>query len=149
MLLWLTDRSPAATQFATAYLLAQSGTGNDINGKPKAFTRSGLQSVYAGADAAQYFHAPVGDPRVRDFIGVVRHGVVYTGGQGKIAEHGGAAPDDRDVPLMVTGDPHQVVDSGVETTQIAPTILSLPHLDPAAPQTVRIEHTTVLPAGEG
>jgi len=37
------------------------------------------------------------DPRVPDVIGIAQYGVVYTGHQSKIAEHGGAAPDDRDV----------------------------------------------------
>jgi hypothetical protein len=146
MLLWLTDRSPAAAQFARAYLLAQAGTGNGIDGEPKAFSQSGLQRVYAGADAARYFQAAPGDPRVPDLVGVVQYGVVYTGGHGKIAEHGGAAPDDRDVPLVVSGNGHRVVGSSVETTQIAPTILTLLGLDPAALQAVRIEHTPVLPS---
>ncbi|TVT24839.1 alkaline phosphatase family protein [Amycolatopsis acidiphila] len=145
MLLWLNDRSPAATQFARGYLLTQRGTGNGIDGKPKAYTQSGLQSVYAGTDAARYFQVTPGDPRVPDLVGVVQYGVVYTGGQGKVAEHGGAASDDRDVPLVVSGTRHQVVGSTVETTQIAPTILALLHLDPAALQAVRIEHTQVLP----
>ncbi len=39
MLLWLNDRSQAATAFAKAYLLARSGTGNDIAGKAKPFHR--------------------------------------------------------------------------------------------------------------
>ncbi|HET6503086.1 MAG TPA: alkaline phosphatase family protein [Amycolatopsis sp.] len=150
MLLWLNDRSPAATAFARDYLLAQSGTGNDINGSPKAFTHSGLQTAYAGADAAHYFGVAPGDPRVPDFVGIVQNGVVYTGGQGKIAEHGGAAPDDRDVPLVVSGPQtgHQTVSSPVETTQIAPTILALLDLDPSALQAVRIEHTAVLPGSQ-
>jgi hypothetical protein len=149
MVVWLNDRSPAATAFARNYLLAQSGTGTDINAKPKAFTHGGLQTVYAGADAARYFHVAPGDARVPDLFGVAQYGVVYTGGTKKIAEHGGAAPDDRDVPLVVSGadNGHQVVSDGVETTQIAPTILSLLHLNPAALQAVRIEHTQVLPTG--
>ena len=148
MLIWLTDHSTAATTFAKNYLLAQSGTGNGIDGKPKPFVHSGLQIAYAGTDAAQYFGATVGDPRVPDLVGVVQYGVVYTGGMKKIAEHGGAAPDDRDVPLVVSGprQGHAVVNSNVRTTQIAPTILALLHLDPAALQAVRIEHTAVLPS---
>jgi arylsulfatase A-like enzyme len=73
--------------------------------------------------------------------------VVYTGGKGKIAEHGGAAPDDRDVPLVVSGRTghHRVIGDGVQTTQIAPTILALLGLDPHALQAVRQEHTQVLP----
>ncbi|MEW2301379.1 alkaline phosphatase family protein [Streptomyces sp. NPDC006655] len=148
MLLWLNDRSPAATAFAKAYLLARSGTGNGIDGAAKPFTASGLRTVYAGAAAARYFHARPGDSRVPDLFGISRYGVVYTGGKGKIAEHGGAAADDRDVPLVVygAGTPHAVrVDAPVRTTQIAPTMLRLLGLDPRALDAVRIEHTQSLP----
>jgi len=150
MLIWLSDRSRAATCFAKKFLLNQSGTGNDINGNPKAYTSSGLARVYAGRGAAGYFGVAPGDPRVPDVFGVSQYGVVYTGKQGKIAEHGGANPQDREVPLVVSGDPvsHRGVMGGrVETTQIAPTILKLLGLDPDALQAVQIEHTGVLPLG--
>ncbi|MCH5677209.1 alkaline phosphatase family protein [Streptomyces gilvus] len=147
MLLWLTDRSRAATDFAKAYLLAQSGTGNGIDGKARPFTAAGLKTVYAGAAAARYFHVKPGDSRVPDLFGITRYGVVYTGGKGKIAEHGGAHADDLDVPLVVSGaaTPHGVrVDRPVRTTQIAPTILRLLGLDPRSLDAVRIEHTPAL-----
>ncbi|MEU8687834.1 alkaline phosphatase family protein [Streptomyces sp. NPDC048665] len=148
MLIWLTDRSKAATAFAKAYLLARSGTGNGIDGKARPFTASGLKTLYAGVAAAGYFHARPGDSRVPDLVGVTQYGVVYTGGKGKIAEHGGAHADDLDVPLVVTGaaTPHGVrVDSPVRTTQIAPTVLRLLGLDPRSLDAVRAEHTRVLP----
>jgi hypothetical protein len=150
IMMWLTNRSAEATEFAKNYLLHQNGVGNDINGNPKPFTASGLQTVYAGAAAARYFHVAPGDPRVPDVFGVVQHGVVYTGGQSKIAEHGGAGQQDRNVPLVVapvdsTGYAGTVVRQPVETTQIAPTILRLLGLNPNALQAVRIEHTAVLP----
>jgi hypothetical protein len=69
----------------------------------------------------------------------------------KIAEHGGANPQDLDVPIIVSGDPvgaHDMLNGTlVETTQIAPTILELLGLDPQALDAVRIEHTPVLPLG--
>ncbi|MGW4568300.1 alkaline phosphatase family protein [Streptomyces sp. NPDC004561] len=148
MLIWLTDRSKAATDFAKAYLLAQSGKGNGIDGGVKPYTASGLKKLYAGAAAAQYFHVRPGDSRVPDLFGISQYGVVYTGGKGKIAEHGGAHADDLDVPLVVTGaaTPHGArVDGTVETTQIAPTILRLLGLNPQALDAVRIEHTRALP----
>ncbi|MFK0104178.1 alkaline phosphatase family protein [Streptomyces sp. NPDC091217] len=148
MLLWLTDRSQAAAEFAKAYLLAQSGTGNGIDGAAKPFTASGLKTVYAGADAARYFHARPGDSRVPDVFGISRYGVVYTGGKSKIAEHGGAHADDLDVPLVVYGaaTPHDVrVNAPVRTTQIAPTMLRLLGLNPRDLDAVRIEHTRSLP----
>jgi arylsulfatase A-like enzyme len=76
---------------------------------------------------------------------------VYTGGT-KIAEHGGANPADRDVPIVVYAP--GAVAPGVhrgwtETTQIAPTILDLLGLDPEALEAVRIEGTPVLPGIAG
>ncbi|MFI6435076.1 alkaline phosphatase family protein [Streptomyces sp. NPDC050759] len=148
MLLWLTDRSQAATDFAKTYLIAQNGTGTDISAAPKAFTRSGLSKVYAGNAAARYFHVEAGDARVPDIFGLAQYGVVYTGGTKKIAEHGGAHSDDLEVPLVVSGAsvPVGVRDSAsVQTKQIAPTILSLLGLNPRSLQAVREEHTTALP----
>jgi hypothetical protein len=148
MLVWLSDRSSTATQFAKTFLLNHSGTGNDINGSPKAYTASGLKTVLAGADAAAYFHVAVGDSRVPDVFGISQYGVVYTGGKGKIAEHGGANPQDRAVPLIVSGagvGHEEVISSPVETTSIAPTIARLLGLNPNALQAVRIEHTPALP----
>ena len=148
MQLWLSDRSQAAADFAKAYLLSNSAGGNDVNGAAKTVSSSGLTTVYAGAESANFFGVPNSDPRHPDVYGIVQHGVVYTGGQGKIAEHGGADPQDRSVPILVSGADvthHQVVDSQVETTQIAPTILQLIGLDPNQLQSVQIEHTAVLP----
>jgi len=73
---------------------------------------------------------------------------VYTSGHGKIAEHGGANAQDRNVPLVVSGDAvgeHDVNSSSVETTQIAPTILRLLGLNPSTLKSVQIEHTRPLP----
>jgi hypothetical protein len=148
MLLWLTDRSQAAADFAKKFLLSYSGVGNDINGNPKYYTASGLSTAYAGAAAASYFGVTAGNPRVPDLIGIVTHGVVYTGGKGKIAEHGGADPQDRNVPIVVSGanvENRGVVDSPVQTTQIAPTILRLLNLNPNALHAVQREHTSTLP----
>jgi len=152
MLLWFSDHSAAAATFAKNYLLAQSGTGNGIDGAAKPFAKSGLTAVYAGAAAAKYIGVQPADARVPDLIGIAQHGVVYTGGKKKIAEHGGAAADDRSVPLVVSGGEGQDgqgdgsrVATPVETTQIAPTILRLLHLDPRALQAVRTEGTRVLP----
>ncbi|MEY9872849.1 hypothetical protein ABH931_002326 [Streptacidiphilus sp. MAP12-33] len=148
MLIWLNDRSAAATDFAKSYLLAQHGNGTDINKAPKAFTQSGLSKVYAGAEAAKYFGVKPGDARVPDIFGIAQYGVVYTGGTGKVAEHGGAHADDLDVPLVISGAfaPRQVVDNqAVQTKQIAPTILALLGLDPTALVAVHKDGTQLLP----
>jgi arylsulfatase A-like enzyme len=78
--------------------------------------------------------------------------VVYTGGQSKIAEHGGAGLQDRNVPILVDipGLRHgEQIGTRVETTQIAPTILSLLGLNLQALRAVQIEHTRALPGFPG
>ena len=145
---WLSNRSPAAVGFVRHYLWTHSATGNTVAGGPRTLQHSGLVNVYAGAGAAGYFGVPASDPRHPDVWGVVQVGVVYTGGKGKIAEHGGPNPADRDVPLVVYAPgsvAHGVFNHGVETTQIAPTIVQLLGLAPSALRAVRIEGTPVLP----
>ncbi len=144
---WLSDRSQAAANFARHYLWTHPATGNTVGGASRTLLHSGLRKIYAGASAARYFGVPVSEPRHPDLWGIVQVGVVYTGGKGKIAEHGGANPNDRDVPILVDGpgvEP-QSSDQWVETTQIAPTVLRLLGLDPDQLQAVQIEGTQVLP----
>jgi len=148
MLMWLNDRSQAASDFAKHYLLTHSAAGNNIKGNPITVQSSGLKAVYAGAASAAFFGVPPSDPRHPDVLGIAQHGVVYTGHMSKIAEHGGDDPQDRNVPILValpglrSG---QTIAAPVETTQIAPTILRLLGLPPNDLQAVRIEHTQVLP----
>jgi Type I phosphodiesterase / nucleotide pyrophosphatase len=146
--MWLSDRSAAATSFVKQYLLSHSATGNTASGGSRTLASSGLRRVYAGAGAARYFGVPLSDPNHPDVWGVVQVGVVYTGGTAKIAEHGGANPADRDVPLVVYAPGivrARTIDRPVLTPQIAPTILRLLGLDPDALKAVRIEGTEVLP----
>jgi hypothetical protein len=148
MLLWLSDRSQTAANFVKKYLLTHTAAANDINGSPITVTKSGLKKVYAGEEAADFMGVPGSDPRVPDIIGIAQHGVVYTGGKAKIAEHGGDDLQDRNVPILITVPglrDGRVLDAPVETTQIAPTILRLLGLNPRALDAVRIEHTRVLP----
>jgi hypothetical protein len=150
MLWWLSNRSQAAANFVKHYLLTHSAAGNNIGGSPVTVPASGLTKVYAGAASAAYFGVPNSDPRHPDIFGIVQHGVVYTGGQSKIAEHGGAGFQDRNVPILVDipGLRHgERIGTQVETTQIAPTILDLLSLNPQALQAVQIEHTKALPGG--
>ena len=149
MYMWLSDRSAPAFRFAKSFLLsydqpASAGVGTDINGNPIGFTASGLKRVASGP---RFFGVPASDSRVPDLVGIVQHGVVYTGGTGKIAEHGGDDPQDRHVPILVVGlGVHPgVVTTPVETTEIAPTILDALGLDPNTLRAVRMEHTPVLP----
>ena len=148
MLLWLSNRSQAAANFVKTYLLTHSAAGNNVSGNPVTVSASGLKAAYAGAGSAAYFGVPRRDPRHPDVLGIAQHGVVYTGGKSKIAEHGGADPQDRNVPILVVAPGlwrGRSIGARVETTQIAPTILRLLGLDPGDLQAVQIEHTRVLP----
>src|SRR5215470_188087 len=95
MLLWLSDRSQTAANFVKNYLLTHSAAGNNINDQPITVSSSGLRKAYAGAQSAKFFGVPNSDPRHPDVLGIAQHGVVYTGGTSKIAEHGGDDPQDR------------------------------------------------------
>jgi hypothetical protein len=145
MLLWLNDRSKAATDFAKNFLLKYNDSTASVDGKP--VTSAGLTQIYAGADAARLIGVDQSDPRVPDVIGIAQYGVVYTGKQKKIAEHGGDHLEDRNVPILVEW-PGAVggtnVTDPVETTQIAPTILKLLGLNPNELQAVNIEGTESL-----
>lgn len=144
---YLSNTSQQAADFVRDYLWSHSATGVAYDGSSRTLAHSGLSAIYAGRAAARYFGVPLSDPRHPDVWGVVQVGVVYTGGS-KIAEHGGANPADRDVPIVLYA-PGAVAPGmyrpWVETTQIAPTILDLLGLDPDALQAVQIEGTQVLP----
>ena len=147
-LMWTNDRSSAALDFAKTHLLSYSGTGTDVTGAKKAYTNSGLTSVTVGLDAAEMFGLNATDERAPDVVGVAKVGTVYTGGKGKIAEHGGDNPADRNVPIVVSGagvEEGPVNSTPVDTAQIAPTILRLLGLDPNQLKAVQKEHTAELP----
>ena len=151
MLLWLADRSPAAESFVSHYLLTHSAPANRIGDAKGVYSTSvaasGLTSVHIGLGADRFVSAPRNDPHAPDVIGIAQHGVVYTGGVKKIAEHGGDATDDRNVALVVSGaGVHRpgVDRARVSTTQIAPTILQLLGLSPRKLEGVRVDHTKTL-----
>jgi hypothetical protein len=108
---------------------------------------SGLRRIFAGEQSARFFSVRNSDPHHPDVFGISQVGTIHTTGS-KIAEHGGDNPGDRDVPLVVYA-PGAVrpgsSDQWVETTQVAPTVLSLLGLDPNALEAVRIEGTRMLP----
>jgi type I phosphodiesterase/nucleotide pyrophosphatase len=147
MILWLNDRSDAATDYAGKFLRGYNVSSASIDQKP--VTSAGLYQVYEGEAAARLMGVDPSDrdPRVPDVIGIAQYGVVYTSGKKKIAEHGGDHLEDRNVPILIVwpGAPRgTAVTAPVETTQIAPTILELLGLDPNELQAVRIEGTQPL-----
>ena len=91
-----------------------------------------------------------GDPangRTPDIMVQPNPGVIYTKSTAKDMEHGGFAPDDSNVALLVSHPDlrQQTVSNQVSTTQVAPTIIKALGLDPSLLQAVKKEGTRVLP----
>ena len=118
-------------------------------------TQAGIGQILYGPSLETAFDAPGlpaqgGDPRTPDIIVVPNVGVVYTGSTKKQSEHGGFALDDTNVMLLVSNPSihARTITTFVETTQVAPTVLKLLGLNPAALDSVRKEGTAVLPGFE-
>ena len=135
VLLWL-DPSLQTTDRAAAYEYLKSIAG-----------AANLAAVYDGQQFKGVYRNPLHDSRTPDFIGVAVPGTIYTTGT-KLAEHGGYAENDRHVALLLSGNVlgrTRVQTAPVQTTQIAPTILTALGLNPQALEGVRKEGTQVLP----
>lgn len=156
VLMWLSDRSKAATQFAKHFLWQYSPVkvgGSDESGNLVDYSgtvqHSGLRKIFAGEEAADFIGVSTNDERVPDLIGIAQVGTVYSNPTKikKIAEHGGDAKQDRHVPILVWGAGVRPmrVDAHVETTQIAPTVLEALGLPAEELKGVQLEHTQVLP----
>ena len=143
---YLSDNSQAACDFVKNYLWSHTAQGYDVNNNPVTVQHSGLAQIWAGAAAANFFGVPVDNGRYPDVFGKVQEGVVYSKPT-KLAEHGGMNTGDRHVLMVVNGPgiPAHIESTPVETTQVAPTILSLLGLNPNDLTAVRTEGTQVLP----
>jgi hypothetical protein len=136
-LLWL---KPGTSTLDAVSLLEtnakQAGVGEILHGPSleTAFDKPGIPSEG-------------GDPRTPDVIVIPNIGVVYTGSTKKQSEHGGFAPDDTNVMLLVSNPRirERAITTFVETTQVAPTILKILGLEPQSLDAVRKEGTAVLP----
>ena len=145
--------------------LADSSTTTDaVTALEKAATAIGLGQIYFGASLDTIFNPPGvpnvpgpccklrkgGDPRTPDILVIPNVGVVYTGNDKKQSEHGGYAWDDTNAMLLLSNPSieRRTVNSFVETTQVAPTILKILGLDPNRLDAVRQEGTPVLPGIE-
>ena len=132
-LVWLAPGSQK-TDYAAArdYLKANAAT-------------LGIAEILDRTSLATLYQDPFHDSRTPDFVTVVNHGVIYTGGT-KLAEHGGFADDDRNVALVVSAADikAKIVEDLSYTTQIAPTILTALGLDPTQLQGVQLEGTRAL-----
>ena len=151
--LWLTN-SADTVNAVNALETAGVTSGSDASA-------IGLGQIFYGASLTTMFNAPGlpedpgpccflrpgGDPRTPDIVVIPNVGVVYTGSLKKQSEHGGFAHDDTNVMLLVSNPAikARTDTSFVETDQVAPTILQLLGLNPAALDAVRTEGTPVLP----
>lgn len=133
-LIWLADQTQTTASIAKL-------------SDPANAAMTGGGEVLSGQVLDLYFGDPAVDPRVPDIIVAPNVGTVYTGGKKKVAEHGGFAEDDTHVMLVVSGPTitSGTVTGSVQTTQIAPTILSALGLNPQSLQAVQLENTPVLP----
>lgn len=133
-MLWLTDQ----TQTQSAALTLALASNENLFGQGE---------IFAGQSLTLQFNDPLTDSRTPDIIVTPNVGVIYTGGTGKVAEHGGFAYDDRNVLLVVSNPKYKAAtfNDQVETRQIAPTILKALGLDPTSLSAVRSEHTETLP----
>ena len=154
----------AEDDISQIWLADSSETTTAVTALDKAATAIGLGQIYFGASLDTLFNPPGvpnvpgrccklragGDPRTPDIVVIPNVGVVYTGNLKKQSEHGGYAWDDTNAMLLVSnpGIERRTVNSFVETTQVAPTILKILGLDPNRLDAVRKEGTPVLPGIE-
>ncbi|PCE28084.1 nucleotide pyrophosphatase [Paraburkholderia acidicola] len=103
--------------------------------------------ILTGARLSKWF----GDPaqgRTPDIIVQPNPGVIYTSSKSKDEEHGGNAPDDSHLALVVSFARFhggRIEKGRVQTTQVAPTIVQLLGLEPTLLNAVVAEGTQVLP----
>jgi hypothetical protein len=131
-LIWLQDQSK--TQAAIDYL--------NVNAKALF-----IDEVIGGDDMKLKFNDPAHDSRTPDILVQPVYGTVYTTSTKKNAEHGGFSFGDTNVGLIVSNPRLQpvILKTPVATSQVAPTILQALHIEPEALNSVRVEHTAVLP----
>ena len=140
-LIWLRDQSQKDAVVKTLKAnLGCNAPGICADG-PRAY-------ILTGDRLADWFGNP-SNGRTPDIIVQPNAGVIYTSSTKKDEEHGGNAPDDSHLGLVVSfpGLKHagRTDDHYVFTTQVAPTILSALDLDPRLLHAVQVEGTHRLP----
>ena len=118
---------------------------------PDATNIAGIGQIFFGTGITQLFNPPglppTGDPRTPDILVTPNIGVTYSSSTKKLAEHGGFAPDDTNVMLLLSNPSFSpvAITGPVTTLQIAPTILQSLGLSPTSLTAVQLEGTPVLP----
>jgi hypothetical protein len=143
---------PTEDDVSLLWLTSGTQTSNAVSILEANATQAGLGEIFYGPSMTTMFNAPglppAGDPRTPDILVTPNYGVVYTGSNKKLSEHGGFSHDDTNVIMLLSNPSFQTstVNTPVETMQVAPTILKALGLDPNQLQSVQIEGTPVLPA---
>jgi len=133
---------------ALLWLSDHDHTSEVVDALRKIQNEAGIQEIYAGDALKLIFNDPKDDPRVPDIIIQPVPGQIYVDADSSfVAEHGGNANADRNVPLLISfpGLDHSLIRFPVQTSQIAPSILRLLGLNPNSLDAVRIEKTPLLP----
>ena len=133
---------------ALLWLSNQERTADVVSALRKIQEEAGIQEIYSGESLKLLFNDPQSDSRVPDIIIQPTPGQIYVdNGSTFIAEHGGNANTDRNVPLLIYHPKfsRQQIKFPVQTSQIAPSILKALGLNPFSLDAVRIEKTPLLP----
>jgi hypothetical protein len=147
--IWLKDQSARAA--AVALLNANSACPAVDSATKVIVSGSGICTNNGGSVIdLSTVSSKFGDPangRTPDIMVQPNAGVIYSKSKAKDMEHGGFAPDDGNVALLVSfpGMNKKIISSRVGTTQVAPTIIRALGLDPSLLQAVQKEGTKVLP----
>jgi hypothetical protein len=149
--IWLIDQHPS-TRAAAVSSLKNNTSCPAVDPVTKVITSGSGICTNSGGSVIDLSTVPnmFGDPangRTPDIMVQPNPGVIYSKSTAKDMEHGGFAPDDSNVALLVShpGLFKQTVSSRVGTTQVAPTIIKALGLDPSLLQAVKKEGTGVLP----
>ena len=133
---------------ALLWLSDQDRTAEVVNALRKIQEVAHIQEIYSGESLKLLFNDPKHDPRAPDIIIQPTPGQIYVDAKSTfIAEHGGNAGTDRNVPLLVAHPTFSRLEIKfpVQTSQIAPSILKALGLNPDKLEAVRIEKTPSLP----
>jgi hypothetical protein len=133
---------------ALLWLSDQNRTAEVVSALRKIQERAGIQEIYSGESLKLLLNDPQSDPAVPDIIIQPTPGQIYVdAGSTFIAEHGGNANTDRNVPLLVAHPnlSRLQLKFPVQTSQIAPSILKALGLNPKDLDAVRREKTPELP----
>jgi arylsulfatase A-like enzyme len=130
------------------WLKDQSKTGAVVAALAAPQASAHIWEILSGEGVKLMFRDPLHDSRTPDIIVEPEFGVIYANPKTPgIAEHGGFSDEDTHVPILIANPAFssRTIQTAVQTSQIAPTILKMLGLDPQKLEAVKIEKTQVLP----